>query len=215
MEELEKIEELQPRGRQPDLEKRRAILREARTLFVQHGYDLVSMDIIATAAGVSKRTVYNHFKDKEALFEAVLLDNEHRVEIPRPKPGASDVRTQLIATGISLVKFLTDPEIVALGRLLISHATRHHELVQRFYDHGPSRMYHAISTLLATADRAGQLDVSEPDRAADQLISMWLGRHHFETQLGVRGTLPDRQLVEHVEVCVDVLLRAYARHVNP
>ena len=52
--------------------KRLAILDAARRLFVQDGYELTSVDAIAARAGVSKRTVYDHFGDKERIHSAVL-----------------------------------------------------------------------------------------------------------------------------------------------
>ncbi len=67
-------------GRPKDLAKRAAILDAAKQMFTQHGFDGVSMDQIAAAAGVSKLTVYSHFGDKEALFvEAVRCLCEERM----------------------------------------------------------------------------------------------------------------------------------------
>src|SRR5690606_22208157 len=54
-------------GRPKDLAKRAAILQAAERMFLQHGFEGVSMDQIAAAAGVSKLTVYSHFGDKDAL----------------------------------------------------------------------------------------------------------------------------------------------------
>ncbi|WP_431036392.1 TetR/AcrR family transcriptional regulator [Streptomyces sp. P6-2-1] len=54
--------------------KRAAILAAARELFVRQGVDRVSMDALATRAGVSKRTVYDYFGDKRSLFLAILAD---------------------------------------------------------------------------------------------------------------------------------------------
>jgi TetR/AcrR family transcriptional regulator of autoinduction and epiphytic fitness len=54
--------------------KRRAILEGAVKVFTQNGFDASSMDRIAEAAGVSKRTVYNHFPSKEILFQAIVAD---------------------------------------------------------------------------------------------------------------------------------------------
>ncbi len=54
--------------------KRQAILTGAVNVFIESGYELASMDRIAEVAGVSKRTVYNHFQSKESLFEAVVED---------------------------------------------------------------------------------------------------------------------------------------------
>lgn len=48
--------------------KRDQIIESASKLFIEHGYPNTSMDKVAKEAGVSKQTVYSHFKDKETLF---------------------------------------------------------------------------------------------------------------------------------------------------
>lgn len=55
-------------------QKRQTILEGAVKVFIESGYDVSSMDKIAEVAGVSKRTVYNHFQSKESLFQAVVDD---------------------------------------------------------------------------------------------------------------------------------------------
>jgi len=73
---------MSPRSRQ----KRAAILDAAGQLFCEHGLHLVSMDMVANAAGVSKQTVYSHFANKESLFaEAVgskCVSSELMPELP-------------------------------------------------------------------------------------------------------------------------------------
>jgi TetR/AcrR family transcriptional regulator, regulator of autoinduction and epiphytic fitness len=54
--------------------KRATILGGAIDVFISMGYELASMDKIAETAGVSKRTVYNHFGSKENLFQAIVND---------------------------------------------------------------------------------------------------------------------------------------------
>ena len=48
------------------------ILDAARSLFAEHGFDAVSMNAIAEAAGVSKANIFHHFKSKDDLYLAVL-----------------------------------------------------------------------------------------------------------------------------------------------
>lgn len=48
------------------------ILDVAWSLFVEDGYKRLSMDAIAKAASVSKRTIYDRFQSKEGLFEALV-----------------------------------------------------------------------------------------------------------------------------------------------
>ncbi len=52
------------------------ILTQAYGLFYKEGFARVSMDAIAGAAGVTKRTLYYHFESKDALTAAVL-DHQH------------------------------------------------------------------------------------------------------------------------------------------
>lgn len=52
--------------------KAEAILGVASILFREQGFDRLTMDSVARAAGVSKATLYVHFKSKEALFVAVI-----------------------------------------------------------------------------------------------------------------------------------------------
>ncbi|VTR02211.1 TetR/AcrR family transcriptional regulator [Pseudomonas synxantha] len=52
--------------------KQDAILAAAGRIFIQHGFEGTSMELIAKAAGVARQTLYNRFPDgKEALFGAV------------------------------------------------------------------------------------------------------------------------------------------------
>jgi AcrR family transcriptional regulator len=54
------------------------VLAAARSLFGRNGYAQTSVDEIAEAARVTKGAVYHHFASKQALFEAVLDQQEER-----------------------------------------------------------------------------------------------------------------------------------------
>ena len=47
-------------------------------VFIQYGFRKTSMDDVAKAVGVSRQAIYKRFKNKEALFEAVVDDTLHR-----------------------------------------------------------------------------------------------------------------------------------------
>ena len=54
----------------------KALRRAARRLFARRGFDSVSVDDIAAAAGVTRGALYHHYPSKEDLFEVVLRDVE-------------------------------------------------------------------------------------------------------------------------------------------
>lgn len=49
-----------------------AIVGAARKLFMTRGFEAVSIDDIAAAAGIAKGGVYHHFASKQSIFELVL-----------------------------------------------------------------------------------------------------------------------------------------------
>jgi len=49
------------------------IMEVAAEHFSQYGYDATHLEAIARECGISKPAIYYHFKDKAALYEAVLL----------------------------------------------------------------------------------------------------------------------------------------------
>ncbi len=71
---------------------RQRVLDAAAAVFAAHGAD-VPVDVIAREAGVGPGTLYRHFPNKEALFEAVILERfaqltvEARALLDAPDPG--------------------------------------------------------------------------------------------------------------------------------
>src|SRR5580700_9751440 len=65
---------------------REAIVEAAQRLFLERGFGSVSMDELAEAAGVARRTLYNQFASKEEIFREMLLRVSGQLERAFP-PG--------------------------------------------------------------------------------------------------------------------------------
>src|SRR5699024_5118246 len=61
-----------PTARMPRAQRRAQLLELATRMFTEHGFQATSMDHIATAAGVTKPVLYQHFESKETLYIEVL-----------------------------------------------------------------------------------------------------------------------------------------------
>jgi TetR/AcrR family transcriptional repressor of mexJK operon len=200
------------KGRPKDPEKRDAIIRAARELFLRDGVAAVSMDGIAKAASVAKVTIYSHFADKEALLRAVILAETADYEHPPVDQVATDpqeFRRRLVEFGTALIGVLSRPGVLALGRLLASEATRHPELVAWFYETGPNETKTRLAGFLARSAAVGGVRFDDPTAAADQLLSMW-GSNLGRQQLGLTQQPSAGEIEQHVSRCVEVFLRAYA-----
>lgn len=100
--------------------KRAAILEGAIDVFINVGYELASMDKIAQTAGVSKRTVYNHFGSKENLFQAIVDDFLAQRHHLKAIKYASDkpLEEQLLAFANAEIFLIDSPRRLGLSRFL-------------------------------------------------------------------------------------------------
>lgn len=75
------------------------IVRHASEMFAEHGCKLSTMDEIASSMGMSKRTLYEHFADKDALVAACISDfyEQGAAEAERMVSGDEDILTALLA----------------------------------------------------------------------------------------------------------------------
>jgi TetR/AcrR family transcriptional regulator of autoinduction and epiphytic fitness len=112
--------------------KRKAILAAAADQFRAHGYEASSVDSIAAAAGVSKRTVYNHFPSKEELFAETVVQlfqsgtGEEEL-LYRSELGLHEQLSELLALKL---RTLEDPAFLALARVAIGEAIHAPERAQ-------------------------------------------------------------------------------------
>lgn len=155
-------------------------IREAAArLFLEKGYQGTSMDEIASAAQVSKQTIYTHFASKDELFADLVLGNSERVEafvavIGRSLDG-DDLEAGLRALARQYLGFVARPEVLRLRRLIIGEAARFPDLAQRYYELVPGRVYAALATLFAELQDQGRLQGGDPAVAANHFAWLTIG----------------------------------------
>ena len=84
----------------PAPSKREQIVKEAQKLFYRDGFNATGVERISAVAGVSKKTLYNHFKSKDELVLATLRERDgvFRNRIMRETERlTSDPRERLLA----------------------------------------------------------------------------------------------------------------------
>lgn len=117
MEEVKKV-----RKKRDTSQKRKDILEGAVKVFTKEGFDASSMDHIAEVAGVSKRTVYNHFPSKEILFQAIVADFLKQRDDIKPIRYASalSLEEQLKEFAQAELFLINDPVRRGLSKLFAS-----------------------------------------------------------------------------------------------
>jgi AcrR family transcriptional regulator len=157
------------------LRLRERILATATELFLAEGYGSTSIESVATRAGVSKRTLYDRFDDKSALFAAVV----HRIiEHIRPPPDVALVEGDTLAAilrrlALLILNAALSPGAIALHRLVNAEAARFPELVRAVASDGSTReATELIASLLEQKLCDVTLSAASREFAASQFIFM-------------------------------------------
>ena len=173
----------------PRSAKRRQIVAGARKAFARLGFERTSVDEVAAQAGVSKATVYHHFKDKRELFvasfaeEADELREEVRCMLHRAPEGSVEVALQ--AVGERLLGLFTAPAIVAFYRNAYAEVARFPELGQTLFDRGPGALVAVVAEYLGRWHAHGAIRVDDPGAAAVDFVMLCSGDLVIRAQLGV------------------------------
>lgn len=190
--------------------KARYIVPAAKILFIERGYEAVSMDDVALAAGVSKATLYAHYASKEELFFATIVAaiSEASSKIVIPEVFTGDARAILETFARSLLDMIMQADGFSVGKLTFD--MRHHpRLAQIASANGPELTIRRLAVLLGQIDASGELSVPDPETSARHLHTLAAG--DYPHRLGGGLPAPTAEEVEaHIASGIDLFIRAHA-----
>jgi TetR/AcrR family transcriptional regulator of autoinduction and epiphytic fitness len=178
--------------------------------FRHAGYETTSMDRIAARAGVSKRTVYNHFPSKEALFAQILerLWDNSMDGLDLAYRGDRPLRPQLLELVQQKLRLLNDGNFVDLARVAIAAAIHSPERAQDMVARMGGRE-EGLTTWIRAATADGRLKTDDPLFAAMQLQGLVKGFAFWpQVTLDQPPLTPARQK-QVAESAVDMFLAYY------
>jgi len=188
-----------PRADDPRVVRTRAaVVDAARTLFLRNGYAGTTMEDIAALAGLAKRTVYNNYPDKDALFDQIIQEViAYAAEFARKVREefsvgitAANLHASLDDLACRLALAILRPEVIALRRLLIGEARMLPSLARDYYERVPGQVIDALASGFTQLRRAG-LRVSDGRRAAAQFAYLVVGEPLDRAVL--TGTTPPQE----------------------
>lgn len=198
--------------------KRRVIMEAATTAFLRGGYLGTSMDEIAALAAVSKRTVYNHFTDKEQLFTDIILTTSDQVvgELVQTATLAleetDDAERDLRELARALITAICQPEVLRLRRLVIGETDRFPELGRTYWERGFERGLATLAGKLQQLAERGLLRLEDPLLAAQQFAGMilWVPVNRVMF-CGEDAALPPAEIDRQASAGAHAFLAAYGR----
>ena len=190
--------------------KRQAIIQAAIIEFRNNGFEITSMDKIAATAGVSKRTVYNHFPSKEELFAEILNQLWTRVTAEQETAYRPDLplREQLRGLLMAKLQMLGDDNFLDLARVAIAATIHSPERAQDMVARMGERE-EGLTVWIRAAQADGRLKAVAPEFAAQQIHGL-LKSFAFWPQIsmGKPGLSPEEQH-QVADSALDMFLACY------
>ena len=192
--------------------KRQDILRAAVDEFRSAGFEATSMDRIAATAGVSKRTVYNHFPSKEVLFAEILqqLWESSMASVDLAYRADAPLQAQLQELILQKLAMLSDTGFIDLARVAIAETIhspeRAREIVARM-----GEKEEGVTVWIRAALADGRLKPLDPEFAAQQLQGL-VKSFAFWPQITLGQPPLSRDMQQQVAIsAVQMFLASYGR----
>jgi TetR/AcrR family transcriptional repressor of mexJK operon len=183
---------------------RDSIIAAAKKVFLRDGYQ-ASIDSIIQEVGVARQTLYNHFKDKRSLFQAVIETVSAQTMMPLRTlslAATEPLQSALRQFGEAYMRGMLDPENLALTRL-ISSATREFPDAGRFaYENGSRRSIALLADYLRSQRGAGRIRAVSVEAVAESFYGALVGPARFRYLLGVNVASTPKQQQAYVREVV-------------
>ena len=188
-------------------QKRQAILAGAVKVFTENGFEASSMDRIAEVSGVSKRTVYNHFKSKEILFQTIVAGFLKEREELKPVEYSSELplQGQLKEFAEAELFLIDDPVRRGLSRLLTSTFLMNIEFGKA--TRGQYEPHTALVAWLNAAKADGKMSFESPELAARMFYGMVEGCLTWGALMSDGATLKLKDMV--LDELISIFLSRY------
>lgn len=185
-------------------ERRTKILAAATRIFARKGFDGASMSAIATASGITKPVLYDHFTSKDALFKTLLRsirdDLLAKGNVIGKTSGSAEARfraavdtffafveTQPDAAKILLIVPQGNPVTIKLSRAIQQGATAAiSQLLKSYLPAGGTWQYEAAGEFLKEGLHAlAKWWLSHPGPSRDEIVGVvmkacWAGLQSTE-----------------------------------
>ena len=188
------------------------MLETAMRLFLERGYEAVSVEEIAKQAGVAKRFIYARYDDKSEVFGAAIehaFMGKFEGVLRGFEPSWRGPEDDLYELGRQLLEVALQPEAVALHRLFISSAPLFPDLARRFVERNRERALREVERVFKVYADRGEIAFPQPQLTIEQFFISVVGIPQRLALFGLRES-PEGQ-ERRLRLAVRLFVRGCAK----
>jgi AcrR family transcriptional regulator len=192
-------------GRPRSVQAQQAILDATLTFLATEGFDAMSIEAIAAAAGVGKQTIYRWWVSKEALvIDAIKsLQQTHN-----PVVETGSLREDFLVMARNAFQTVSEPDARGFVLNLLAMMTTHPHIYQAFYDQALAPRFEQLAQLIRRAQARGEV---RQDLDANEIIGLLAGPFWYHLLFNARNMPAAPDLPERL---VDAILQGLAGRVG-
>ncbi len=191
-------------------EKRQQIIDIASKLFLEKGFDSLSMSDIAAKVGGSKATLYSYFQNKEALFVDVMMANARKLAAKAFAALETNLPLdkKLDLFGREYLAFILSQDMIDMKRRVIAQADKI-EIGHHIYECGIKASWSRVAALLDQGVRDKKIRKCDTWLAAMQLKALLEADLYTKRLMGIEKNLNKKLIPDAVKNALKVFLAYY------
>jgi AcrR family transcriptional regulator len=201
-----------PAPKHPLKDVRERILEGAFAAFLEKGFAGTTTREIAARAKVSKRELYAHFQDKQAIVAACIKTKAQRALQPLalgPVHDRESLKKALEAYGTSFQLEMSQPNVLALYRLAAVEAQSSPEVGRALRSFGKQATIDTLGEFVRRAQAARLLGKGDPALVAQQFMGLVWGASTLWLMLGAESAPDKESATRRAREAAEALLRLF------
>ncbi len=196
--------------------KRQAILAAAAELFLESGYNGVTLDALIGQVGGSKRTIYAYFGDKDRLFSEIVLKLCAEIVTPLTELNLKgmSLRDALELIARTFFDVVLSPRTLALHRLVVAEAPRAPEAARTFFASAPATSYRCLEEYFRWAEGAGMVTPGNPYRRSAIFLDALTADFQLRCLLGLMEAPTREERESLMNEAITIFIQGIATDIN-
>jgi AcrR family transcriptional regulator len=191
----------------------RALTETAADLFLEKGFEALSLDDLIARVGGSRRNIYGRFGNKEGLFVAIVTSLCEELSAPLKSldiPRTGNLAEALQPFGRELLRIVLLPRTLAIHRLMIAEAPRYPHLAQAIWQAGHAQAANMLTAWIVHQQESGLLRKdTAAAMVAQNFVDLVVADAQLKALIGI-GRSPDAAECERiVTTATAVFLQGY------
>jgi len=132
------------------LNRRKNVLIVTKSIFIDDGYESITIENVSERSGISKKSIYSWFKNKSGLMEEVITDianNSYAMLLKGVSTNSDNIEDELYHIGISMLDSFYSKEAMSVSRFIFRESHKYPEFMNHIESFASRYIYGMLTDI--------------------------------------------------------------------